>query len=158
MIKYGRLTELGFVPNETKPKSSKNYLDDKGLLIDIINDILSSGSTLFSRDEVIINSQTVASEDNNIELNYNGTVESALNGGIFVNKGIDDDTNSEFLIDSDGDWVTNNYIKPFGFIIPEYTPTSTSDERGMIGEMVRDDDYIYLKTNNGWKRSRLETF
>lgn len=151
--------ELTFVNNRTEEKlMGVHYQDVTALLVEAIKELTTSGSSIFNRDEVIINSQTVASEDNNIELNYNGTKESALNGGIFVNKGIDDETNSEFLIDSDGDWVTNNYIKPFGFIIPEYTPTSTSDERGVIGEMVRDDDYIYLKTNNGWKRSRLETF
>lgn len=158
MIKNGRLTELGFVPSETKPKSSKNYLDDKGLLIDIINDILSSGSTLFSREEIVINSQTVASEDNNIELNYNGTIESALGGGIFVNKGINNNTSSEFLIDSDGDWVTNNYIKPFGLVLPKYTPTSSNDEKGELNEVVADNNYIYIKTSDGWKRSNLETF
>lgn len=158
MIKNGRLTELGFVPIENKGKSSNGYLDDKLLLIEAINDLISSGATLFNREEVIINSQTVASEDNNIELNYNGTKESALNGGLFVNKGIDDETNSEFLIDSDGDWVTNNYIKAFGLIIPEYTPTSTNDEKGELNEVVADNDYIYVKTVNGWKRSSLETF
>ena len=70
----------------------------------------------------------------------------------------DDDTDSEFLIDSDGDWITNNYIKPFGLIIPKYTPTSTLDTKGEEGEMVRDDNFLYLKTSGGWKRSSLETF
>ena len=97
-------------------------------------------------------------EDNNIELNYNGTVDSAVDGGIFVNKGINETTNSEFLIDSDGDWVTNNYIKPYGLTIPEYTPTSSLDNKGELGEMVRDNEYIYIKTSDGWKRSNLETF
>jgi hypothetical protein len=134
------------------------YQEVYDLLNKTINDLVSSGSTIFSKEEVIINSQTVASEDNNIELNYDGTKESALNGGIFVNKGIDDDTNSEFLIDSDGDWVTNNYIKPYGLTIPEYTPTSSLDSKGELGEMVRDNDYIYIKTMGGWKRSNLEKF
>tara|TARA_R110001592_G_scaffold86057_1_gene254128 strand:- start:4497 stop:5651 length:1155 start_codon:yes stop_codon:yes gene_type:complete len=134
------------------------YQEVYDLLNKTINDLVSSGSTIFSKEEVIINSQTVASEDNNIELNYDGTKDSALNGGIFVNKGIDDDTNSEFLIDSDGDWVTNNYIKPYGLTIPEYTPTSSLDSKGELGEMVRDNDYIYIKTMGGWKRSNLEKF
>jgi hypothetical protein len=134
------------------------YQEVHDLLDKTIKDISSNNSTLFSKEEVIINSQTVASEDNNIELNYNGTVDSAVNGGIFVNKGIDDDTNSEFLIDSDGDWVTNNYIKSYGLIIPEYTPTSSLDDKGKLGEMVRDNDYIYIKRKNGWGRCPLENF
>jgi len=43
-------------------------------------------------------------------------------------------------------------------IIEEYTPTSTNDEYGKIGLMTRDDDYIYIKGNNGWGRTRLENF
>ena len=54
--------------------------------------------------------------------------------------------------------ITNNYIKSYGLIIPEYTPTSSLDDKGKLGEMVRDNDYIYIKTNSGWKRSSLETF
>ena len=134
------------------------YQEVYDLLDKTIKDLVSSGSTIFTKEEVIINSQTVASEDNNIELNYNGTVDSAVDGGIFVNKGINETTNSEFLIDSDGDWVTNNYIKPYGLTIPEYTPTSSLDNKGELGEMVRDNDYIYIKTSSGWKRSNLETF
>ena len=62
------------------------------------------------------------------------------------------------MINSDGDWVTNNYIKPFGLFVPEYTPTSSLDSKGKVGEIVRDDNYIYIKTSSGWKRSNLETF
>ena len=134
------------------------YQEVCNLLDKTIKDLVSSGSTIFNKQEVIINSQTVASEDNNIELNYNGTKDSAADGGIFVNKGINDTTNSEFLINSEGDWVTNNYIKPYGLTIPEYTPTSSLDSKGEFGEMVRDNDYIYIKTSSGWKRSNLETF
>ena len=54
------------------------YQEVYDLLDKTIKDLISSGSTIFSKEEVIINSQTVASEDNNIELNYNGTVDSVL--------------------------------------------------------------------------------
>ena len=33
-----------------------------------------------------------------------------------------------------------------------YTPTSGSDSNGQIGDFAWDDDYLYLKTSNGWKR------
>jgi len=153
------MSELTFVNKKTEDKlMGVHYQDVTALLVEAIKELSSSSSTFFNKDEVIINSQTVASEDNNIELNYNGTKDSALNGGVFVNKGVDDNTNSEFLIDSEGDWVTNNYIKPYGLIIPEYTPESSLDNKGGLGEMVRDNDYIYIKTSSGWKRSNLETF
>ena len=151
--------ELAFVNERTKDKvMGVHYQDITALLVEAIKELSISGSSTFSREEVIINSQTVASEDNNIELNYNGTRESALAGGIFVNKGIDDDTASEFLINSDGDWITNNYIKAFGLTLPKYTPTSTNDEKGELNEVVADDNYIYIKTIGGWKRTSLETF
>lgn len=151
--------ELTFTNERTVDKlMGVHYQDVTALLVEAIKELAISGTSLFNREEIIINSQTVASEDNNIELNYNGTKESAIGGGIFVNKGINENTNSEFLIDSNGDWVTNNYFKPFGLVIPEYTPTSSSDEKGVVGEIVRDNDYIYIKRLSGWGRCPLENF
>lgn len=39
-----------------------------------------------------------------------------------------------------------------------FTPESTKDSRGNIGEVSWDENYIYIKTKAGWKRSRLSTF
>jgi hypothetical protein len=121
-------------------------------VISAIQELSSPDSPLFKRSELILETQTIASEDNNIELNYNGNKESSLDGGIIVIKGISETEDAKFTINSDGDWITNNNIIPKGIVIPEYTPTSTS---GMI---TRDDSYIYIKGNNGWGRSVLETF
>lgn len=35
------------------------------------------------------------------------------------------------------------------------TPTSSADAQGVIGDITSDDDYIYVKTSTGWKRSAL---
>lgn len=40
----------------------------------------------------------------------------------------------------------------------KYTPMSTSDTNGSEGDMSWDDNYIYIKTAEGWKRSALSTF
>lgn len=45
-----------------------------------------------------------------------------------------------------------------GIIIPNYTPSGTTDVGGVTGELAWDDDYIYMKTDNGWRRTKLETF
>jgi hypothetical protein len=127
-------------------------------LIGAIQELSGDNSPLLNREELILETQTIASEDNNIELNFNGNTESAIDGGITVIKGIDDNTDSEFKINSNGDWITNNYIIPFGMVIPKYTPGSTSDKHGKLGEITRDDSYIYIKTESGWLRSNLETF
>ena len=39
-----------------------------------------------------------------------------------------------------------------------YTPTGTSDSNGNTGDISWDEDYIYVKTSSGWKRTALSTF
>lgn len=39
-----------------------------------------------------------------------------------------------------------------------FTPASTSDTSGNVGDICWDDNYIYVKTNVGWKRAALQTF
>lgn len=105
-----------------------------------------------------ITTQTVVAEDNNIELNYNGSHESANGGGIIVINGVDTDKNSEFVIDKNGNWVTNTSLIPKELIIPIYTPSSSTDRNGVDGSITRDDNYLYIKTSNNWKRVALEDF
>ena len=39
-----------------------------------------------------------------------------------------------------------------------YTPTSSTDKNGNVGDMSWDENYIYIKTASGWKRTGLESF
>ena|GEM_PF-5241783 len=39
-----------------------------------------------------------------------------------------------------------------------YTPKTTKDENGNVGDIAWDDNYLYVKTSEGWKRARLGTF
>lgn len=39
-----------------------------------------------------------------------------------------------------------------------YTPTSTTDSNGSVGDMAWDDNFIYIKTTAGWKRAALSLF
>ncbi|MCS7200901.1 MAG: hypothetical protein NZ822_02000, partial [Patescibacteria group bacterium] len=39
-----------------------------------------------------------------------------------------------------------------------YTPSSSADPNGNVGDIAWDDNYIYVKTNGGWRRFLLETF
>jgi hypothetical protein len=106
----------------------------------------------------ILETQTILAEDNNIDLNYNGTTESALGGGITVLHAKGDNLPSELLTDENGDWVTNNDFKPKSLTIPLFTPNSSEDINGVEGNVTRDDDYLYIKTINGWRRIDLESF
>ena len=40
----------------------------------------------------------------------------------------------------------------------KYTPTESADPNGAEGSLAWDDDYIYIKTSTGWKRTILSTF
>jgi len=43
-------------------------------------------------------------------------------------------------------------------IMNSYTPSSSSDAAGSTGTIAWDENYIYIKTASGWKRSALTTF
>jgi hypothetical protein len=51
---------------------------------------------------------------------------------------------------------------PTGFnqlrVRTSYTPTGTVDPNGNVGDIAWDDDYVYVKTNAGWKRTVLATW
>lgn len=133
---------------------SVNYKDLSALLIEAIKEIV--GQKLITNN--IVSTQTIIAEDNNIELNFNGSNETSIGGGIIINKGIDDNTDSKFIIDDSGNWVTNNSLIPKSLIIPEYTPVNSNDNHGNIGDITKDENYLYIKGNNIWKRIRLEDF
>ncbi|MFC1683266.1 hypothetical protein ACFL0G_03560, partial [Candidatus Zixiibacteriota bacterium] len=39
-----------------------------------------------------------------------------------------------------------------------YTPISSADANGNVGDVAWDENYVYIKTSGGWKRSALSTF
>lgn len=131
-----------------------NYKDIPALLIEAIKELV-SGTTKF---DSILETQTIVAEDNNIELNFNGTHESSAGGGIIVKKGIDNETDSKFIVDANGNWIANTGLIPKSLIIPKYIPSSSNDEFGNVGDITRDNHYVYIKTDSGWKRALLETF
>jgi hypothetical protein len=135
-----------------------HYKDFPALIVEAIKELANGNTPLTKKEELIFETQTIASEDNNIELNYGGTHESSLDGGLTVVKGIDENNDATLMIDSSGDWTTNTHLKPNGLVIPEFTPTSSNDNNGKIGEVTRDNEYLYIKTKNGWRRTGLETF
>jgi len=40
----------------------------------------------------------------------------------------------------------------------KYTPSSSSDANGNVGDVSWDDDFLYIKTASGWKRTALSSF
>jgi hypothetical protein len=164
----GDATKIGFIAQEVNqivPElthhdgkyMSVHYKDITALLVEAIKELV-NGEVTINVNRESLNTQTVVAEDNNIELNYNGNHQTSIGGGIIVLHGISENNNSVFETDENGDWITNTNLKPEGLIIPVYTPSSSLDTNGVTGNITRDDDYLYLKTENGWKRINLESF
>ena len=105
-----------------------------------------------------LETQSILAEDNNIDLNYGGSQQTAVEGGIRVLHALGQDLSAELLTDIDGNWETNNDFKPKAITIPTYTPSGSTDTNGSVGNLTRDEDYLYVKTSSGWKRSNLEEF
>ena len=156
---------FGFIAQEVQeivPELVRSRAKSDGMLnlnySEIIPWIVEAIKEMTTPEGLILESQTIAAEDNNIELNYNGTTATAIGGGVSVINGLSDGVNAEFKLNSEGSWVTNNTVAPSSLVIPQYTPTSSLDNYGKIGDITRDDNYLYVKGSNGWKRSSLESF
>ena len=91
-------------------------------------------------------------------MNHNGTPTTALGGGITVLHAMGLDLGAELITDENGNWTTNNDFIPNKITIPNYTPSGSTDINGNLGNVTRDDDYLYIKSSTGWKRTNLESF
>jgi hypothetical protein len=99
---------------------------------------------------------TLAADWRSIEWNNNtgfglygvGTATNYLNGNLGIKT-----TSPTDLIDING---ANGYSQLR--LRTAYTPTGTADANGNTGDVAWDDNYIYIKTAAGWKRSALSTF
>jgi hypothetical protein len=146
--------ELTFVNNNSPEKyMGVHYENTVALLVEAIKE-LTSGTTLVGN----LQTQTILAEDNNIDLNHNGTPTTALGGGITVLHAMGLDLSAELITDENGNWTTNNDFIPNKITIPNYTPSGSTDINGNLGNVTRDDDYLYIKSSTGWKRTNLESF
>jgi hypothetical protein len=134
---------------------SLNYNEIVPILVEAVKE-LSSGIT--TSNNTHLETQTILAEDNNVELNFNGTQQTAIGGGLSVLHAKGQDQAADLITDTDGNFVTNNDFKPQALTIPFYTPNSSNDVAGNEGNITRDDNYLYVKTSSGWKRTNLESF
>jgi hypothetical protein len=134
---------------------SLNYNEIVPILVEAVKELSSS---LLTSNNTHLETQTILAEDNNIDLNYSGTPETAIGGGIRVLHALGVDLAAELITDSEGNFITNNEFKPNSLTIPFYKPNSSEDINGNIGNITRDDEYLYIKCQDGWRRSNLERF
>ena len=131
-----------------------HYKDVTALLVEAIKEINSgviSGRTF-------LETQTIVAEDNNIDLNFGGNNLTSVGGGIRVLNVFENETSADLILNENGEWTTNTNFKPLGLILPIFTPTSSNDNSGVNGNITLDENYLYVKVNNQWKRTNLETF
>jgi hypothetical protein len=148
-------TEKLIISNNPQIGYVLTCVNSEGMAIWAPNGGSSSGNTEYAK--TYLETQTILAEDNNIELNYNGTIDSSIGGGVTIIRGEEEPTT--LIINEDGSWISNVNIFSEGFVIPEFTPTSTQDISGIVGNIVQDDNYIYIKREGGWKRTpKLEEF
>lgn len=88
---------------------------------------------------------TLSSTRQNVYICHNGTVAAGLLG---VGQNV---ATSQVDI-----FNTNGYSQLR--LRTQYTPTSSADPNGQIGDVCYDDDYHYYKTAAGWKRAALTAF
>jgi len=136
---------------------SLSYTEVIPWLVEAVKELGSEDGPLYRREELILETQTIAAEDNNIELNYGGTPETALGGGIKVLHALGQDKHARLVVDGKGRWIANA-LATAQLTLPEYTPVSSADPLGGSGDVVWDDLYLYIRTNEGWRRSSLELF
>jgi hypothetical protein len=151
--------ELVFKNERTSEKYlGVHYENVTPLLVEAIKELMSGGSTIHL-SKTDLKTQTIIAEDNNIELNFNGNHETSIGGGITVVNAISDSIGAEIKTDKNGNWVTNNDFIPKSLTLPTYTPKSSKDKNGTIGNVTIDSDYIYIKVGvDSWKRIKLEEF
>jgi hypothetical protein len=162
-IRYGFIAQevQNHVPDIVRNRAkgdgmlSLNYNEIVPILVEAVKE-LASGST--ASNNTYLETQTILAEDNNVELNFNGTQQTAIGGGLSIlhAKGIN--KSADLITDSEGNFITNNDFKPNALTIPLFTPTSSSDSAGSEGNITRDDNYLYVKSSNKWKRVKLEEF
>ena len=165
-----KVNELGLIYVDNEPIISlvnievdeiKLTIDKNELIKTHYDNIVSLVLERISSNDVnlkYLETQTILAEDNNIDLNYSGTQESSIGGGIRVLHALGNDNASELITDSEGNFTTYTDFKAKALTIPTYTPNSSEDINGTIGNITIDEDYLYIKGIDGWKRIGLDRF
>jgi len=129
---------------------------------------ISNGSTPLTNPSysIFIGTNTKALNDsssNEIVIGYNATgngSNSATYGNSSITKHIFPSGNAGFRTSNPTAIVDINGTTGYNQLRlrTSYTPTSSSDPNGNVGDITWDNDYIYVKTSLGWRRAPLSSF
>jgi hypothetical protein len=116
------------------------------ILIGANSKTLANGST----NEIVIGNNTTGAGSNSVVLGNTAITKTILRGNVAL--GVSDN-NPTAKVDIQGSYGYNQLR-----LRTSYTPTSSADSNGNTGDISWDNNYIYVKTSAGWKRSALSTF
>lgn len=144
-----KIRKLRGVEFEWTPESNMGIGKRFGLIAQEVNEVI---------PEMV---RARSKSDGMLTINYNEFIPWIIEAIKELGSGLES-TNSEvkskIKVDEFGRWIVTPALSSKHLILPEFTPISTNDERGMLGDVVWDDTYIYVKRNNGWGRSKFENF
>lgn len=98
-----------------------------------------------------ISTETIVAEDNKIELNFGGTHTSALEGGFVIINGVSEGVDSTIKLKPNGEWSFYPGIQSEKIIIPKLDENINEN-----GTIQWDNDFLYIKTEKGLKKVKLE--
>jgi hypothetical protein len=108
--------------------------------------IISQDSASGTDDYIRFYAGKDATSTSDIHIQGSGTTGSVVKGNIGINN--ESPTSKIDIIGTTG----YHQLR----LRTDYTPTSAADGNGDIGDVCWDDDYFYVKTNNGWGRTSLD--
>jgi len=88
-----------------------------------------------------------------VNLEYDGSG-LGINGNVKIDSclGIGSQNNTTSKLDIQGSGSSQLRLRT------KFTPTNSEDSSGKVGDFAWDDNYFYIKTSSGWKRTKLSSF
>lgn len=99
-----------------------------------------------------ITTETIYAEDNKIVLNFGGTHETSQMGGFVLIDGVSEGVDSTISTNEKGDWYFSPGIISDKIIIPK----ANINKMSSLGSIQWDEDFLYIKTETGIKKVKLE--
>ena len=120
----------------------------------INNNLISSLNT--SSNAINISSSNSTNGNNSVISTTQESISLYNNAGTYYIQNVPQNDSSNMLLGISNNqlfYINKNTVKPYN-----YTPTSSTDTYGNVGDVAYDDDYVYVRTSVGWKRTALGTW
>lgn len=121
-------------------------------------DVIISGDLTVLGESTTLEVQTVVAEDKNITLNFGGDNSTSIGGGISIEDGTANGIDSFLIKVNASEWLLQPGLRVSGLtgynqlsLLESFTPTGTTDPRGIVGAFSWDNATLHWKTPIGWQ-------